>query len=463
MAATSAPVLWLRRPLSQTWGALATFLLPVAVLASFALPSDLGKWTGALWVLRFHAGGVAVWATLAYLRDYRRIAPRALRLLAAGQALSLLAAVLVVLAVTVKVAVGESVWLPACVSLLLWLFAAVMSGRVRHRRARGLGWLLTVALAAGFVHQAAGWMAVHRFRSQRVTELDLYDSAARLRPNLVVRPAATLFYFHSAMSGYPDLPALFPWKLISRPPRAVSYFILVHLESIALASALLAVMLLWRRARTMDRPPASATVLRATVISAAVGVLAGGYHLFAQVQAVQEWGSTVFIELEILLVLLLAPVAYLTPPVALVSLAAVLGPPGRRSGLAALLCLALFWVPCLVSWQITPDLRLAGLARVSEHAAPHIAAIEAYMRDTGFSGKVLDERAAAYLDAVPQRPFGAYPGHYFVFGGGGRGKPWTMWILVPTGTSLRAEMLTYRSDHDYSVVDGIRVGDWVLD
>lgn len=457
MAATSAPISILRRPLPQTWGALAAFVLPIAVLASFALPADLGVWTGAVWMLRFHMAGVAAWATLAYLRDYRGIAPRALLLLATSQVLLLLVAALVLVAGTANLAAAtESLWLPAGVGLLLWLVPTAWSGRSRVRRANGLGWLLTIALAVGMIHQAVGWMAVYHLRSHPA-DFAIDNLAARLRPNLMVRPAATLFYYHSLMSGYPDSPALFPWKLVSRPPRAITYFLLVQLESAALASALLAGLLLFHRARTQTPP-----ILRLALASAGVGALAGGYHLFAQVQAVQPWGSTVFIELEILLVLLLAPAAYLTPPAALVSLVALLRPWSRRAGLAALLCLVLFWAPCLASWQATPALRLPGLSRVSEHAAPFIAAMESYLKATGFSGGVLDEGARDYFDTVPQRRFGAYPGRPFVFGRGGPDKPWTMWLPVPTGLSFRAETLLYRSDHDYTDDDGIRVGDWVL-
>ena len=460
MAATSALGSRLRQPLPHGWVALTTFALPLALLASFAVPALPDPWHVLLWILRFHIFGVTAWVTLAYLRDYRRTRPRPYYLIASTLALAVLAGLAMLVVVLVKFAVAiRSLWIPTGAGLLLWLLLVFHSARPRQRKSNRFGWLLTAALLVGLIHQAAGWSAVHHFRSQTF-DFDFGNLYPLLKYNLAVRPTSTLFFYHHRMSA--DEGPFFPWKLIPIPPIEITYFILTQLETAALAAAVLELLLLLRRARPpRASPPALQTLVRGALGAASLGVLAGAFHAFAQVQALQDWGSTLFIEFELLLVLVLTPVAYLTPPIALLSTAALFSPLRRRLAVASLVCLLFFWGPCLLSWEVTPSLRRPGLARVSEHAAPFIAAMQSYLDETGTREAVIPESAREYFDAVPRHKFGVYPGKYFAFGPGERGV-WSTWIYVPSGTKLNPEFLLYRSNHDYSQEKGTRVGDWLL-
>ncbi|MFN7974633.1 MAG: hypothetical protein U0166_20165 [Acidobacteriota bacterium] len=318
-------------------------------------------------------------------------------------------------------------------------------------------------LGVGAAHHALGWLPVWLLRPLTAQGASARDVVRYIYACATLRPSATLFYVHRLLGLTGTVSC---WKAITVLPHAPTYLVLANLDSLAISAWVLVIAAArWRRdvpdsdlLAGEQTPRSLVTPRRALVAGLAIGI----YHLFAQGQAVESWGSIVFIETELVLVLVLAPLLVLTPFVIGMGAIAVGRRERRRAGVRMLLSCLACWATIALFGAGAEQWRLHGFRRAAERARPLVARIRAYQRHTGTAPPSLVVLNPAYVVTTATRTgMGAYPEYELERRGQSRTR---IVVNVPSGC-LGIEMLVCDT-HPPPTTDGARVIDrldsWVL-
>ena len=338
----------------------------------------------------------------------------------------------------------------------LWVALLGMAGYLEHEHLRKDQPLrrkpgpLTVAITCGLFHHLLGWWPVTLFYKAMASRAGAPDDFMTL--NLVMRPSATLFYQHAIV----QLPGPSPWVLARSLPLNPTYMALANLDSFAVVGVLFLLLKVLSKRECLirleiDVPQRLPFGVIARWSGLAGGVL-GGYHFLAQAQSLQKWGSVLPIELELTLLIPVAPLAMATPLVVAVSLLGLAISRWRVLASRVLVAALIFWGLVLAGIWAAHSMRLHAFRAVAGRSQPLIDAIHSYVELKGAQslspeGSTLQFLVPQFLSTIPKTGLGCCPD--YLIQRFRSDDSWALLLRCPTGRSWPTELI-YRPNGDFA-------------